>query len=272
MDRKAIILGKPTVSRKEALEYLAEKHNWKNVIIGISAWYGFWAWVLARLLDRKCIYYCIDFYAPTEAENWRDKLFIWSAMQMDKFLNRHCDDVWDISKNIDEGRYIYGGYVGQKSRILPLCYPPDYFRFNPPEMKELVVYVGLDGFGTELISDQPNFLWLANGHLPLNLLLQNLSICGIGLAMWKTVGNNYYGDPGKSKLYSACGLPVIITNNTLYSKVIAETQAGIVIPYDRTALKEAIKKIADNYDFYKNNVKKTWRYINADEVYQEKGI
>ena len=272
MDCKAIIIGKKIVSRKETLEYLSEKHNWQNVVIGISAWYGFLAWILARLMYRKCIYYCIDFYAPTEAEDGIDKVFIWLAMHMDKFLNRHCDDVWDISKTIDEGRYLYGKYVGQKSRILPLCYSPDYFRFNPPEKRDLLVYVGLDGFGTELAKDLENFIWLAKGDLPLNYMLQTLSTCGIGLAMWKTKGNNYYGDSGKSKLYSACGLPVIITDNTLYSQVIKETQAGLVIPYNKRALRKAVKKIAYNYDFYKKNVKKTWRYINADEVYQEKGI
>ena len=268
MDKRAVILGKKVVSRKETLEYLSRKFGWENCIIGISAYYGFLAWVWGRLTRRKVIYYCIDFYAPTEAENWKDRIFIWLAMQMDKFLNKHCDDAWDISKTIDEGRYIYGGYTGQKSRILPLCYPPDYFRFNTPLDKKLLVYVGLDGFGTELAKDYPGFVWLGKGKLPLDILLKNLSICGMGLAMWNTIGNNYYGDPGKTKLYSACGLPVIMTNNTLYSKVIEDTQACIIIPYDKVALKEAIKKMLNQYDFYKGNVKKTWRYINADEVFE----
>ena len=258
------ILGKKTFGRKETLEYLSQKFGWKDVVIGISAYYGFWAWVLARLTKRKCIYYCIDFYSPKIADNLADRCFIWLATKLDQFLNDVVDEVWDISKRIYEGRIEFGGYAGAVSKIVPLTYPPSYFRFRQSLDKNKLVYVGLTPYGLELIPSSIDFVWLKN--LPLEILLDTLSWGGIGISMWARNGNNYYGDPGKTKLYSACGLPVIMTDNTPYAKIIKETQAGLVIPYNRICVGLAIRKILKNYDFYKNNVKKTWKYINADEI------
>lgn len=252
----AIILGKKTYGRLETLQYTNDKFKWGKVVIGISCFYGFWAFLLAKLLKRKSIYYAIDFYSPKIAEDWIDSIFIWSAMMMDKFLCRFCDEVWDISDRINEGRFEYGKYYGA-SIIVPLSYPPSYFRFHQGNKKK-VVFVGIEPYGLELI----DVVWIKNK--PLDLLLWELSYSGIGISLWKDKGNNYYGDPGKTKLYSACGLPVIMTDNTPYAQVINETQAGLIVPYDKKAVREAIREIQENYEFFKGNVPKTWKYINAD--------
>lgn len=272
MDRAASIYGKRVVSRTETLEYAVKKFGWKDMVIGISCYYGFWAWLKARLTGQKAVYYCIDFYSPELPINkqlWR-KVFVWFAMQADKFLVKHCDKIWDISERINEGRFNFGGYLGE-SMILPLSYPPEYFRFQDKKevMKNSIAYVGLDPYGIELLEgiDGIELKWLGKDKLlPLKELLDKLSRCGIGISMWKEKGNNYYGDPGKTKLYSACGLPVIMTDNTPYAKIINGTKAGLVIKYDGESLRKAIKNIVDNYSFYKDNVQKTWRYINTDYV------
>lgn len=256
----AIILGKKVYGRLETLQYANNKFKWGKVVIGISAWYGFWAWVVGRLLRRKSIYYCIDFYSPEIADNLLDRVFIWSAMQMDKFLCSHCDRIWDISIRINEGRLKYGSYFTYSISV-PLSYPPDYIRYVPGD-KHKVVFVGIVPYGLELV-DNP--VWLQDQ--PIEDLLRCLSECGIGISCWQRNGNNYYGDPGKTKLYSACGLPVIMTANSPYAEVIEKTQAGIVVRYDKQAVSKAIKKIQDNYEFYKGNVPKTWRYLNADTVF-----
>jgi len=259
------IFGKKTFGRKETLEYVANKFKWQDVVIGISAWYGFWAWVYGRITKRRVVYYCIDFYSPEIADNFLDSIFIWLATKMDWFLNKVVDEVWDISDRISEGRTQFGGYLSQ-SIIVPLSYPPSYFRFNESGVKNKLTYVGLTPYGLELIPYWIDFVWLKN--LPLEELLNELCKCGIGISMWEKKGNNYYGDPGKTKLYSACGLPVIMTENTPYAKVIEETKAGLVVAYDTYSLQVAIKRILKNYDFYKSNVKKTWRHINSDEVFR----
>ena len=267
-----IILGKKIVSRVETLEYANKKFNWPcHGIIGISCFFGLWAWFRAKTFGykMKCIYYCIDFYDPEVFTGWWDKIFIPLARAIDKFLCKHCDEVWDISERINEGRSKFGGYRA-KSKIVPLSYPPNYFRFRTDsEDKDEIAFVGLTDYGLELLPKDINFHWFGKDELlPTDELLDLLSLSGIGISMWEKDGNNWYGDPGKTKLYSACGLPVIMTANTPYAKVIKETHAGIVIDYSEESLRYAIKKILGNYNYYKNNVKRTWKYINADEVFK----
>lgn len=266
-EMKPLILGKKIVSRTETLEYASMKFNWNNVAVGISCYFGFWAWVKGRLTGRKVIYYCIDFYSPEHPINKRlkNRVFIWLAMQMDRFLCLVSDDVWDISERINEGRYKFGGYTA-KSKILPLSYPPDYFRFNS-KITNSVAFVGLDPYGIELLDD---YIWLGKDKLlPLNELLDKLSVHSIGVSLWEHKGNNYYGDPGKTKLYLACGIPVVMTDNTPFAYIVKDTHAGIIVPYDKKSVRQAISTILSNYDYYKQNVRKTWRYINTDEVFNE---
>jgi len=264
---KAIILGRKITSRTETIKYVAEKFDWKDVFIGISHSHAFWAWIMARLTGKKCIYYCIDFYSPKMEKTFKGKLLNWVELQLDKFLVRHCDIIWDISERINEGRAEFGHYsplVGKTHKIVPLAYPSAYFRFRSSVAQNRGIFIGLDPYGLELM-EGIDYLWLGKGKMSLEELLDKTSQGGFGISLWKEKGNNYYGDPGKTKLYSACGLPVIMTNNTPYAKIIKETQAGLVINYSKIALRNAISEIVRHYNFYKNNVKKTWRYIDADQ-------
>ena len=264
----AIILGKKHFGRLETLQWANERFNWPDdVIIGISCYYGFWAWLKARLTGKRCIYYCIDFYSPKIAKNLWDRVFIWSAMQMDKFLCRHVDKVWDISLNINKGKEEFGKYnsEGLHHSTVPLSYPPEYFRCwtNIPDK---VVFVGLEPYGLELFKPD-DITWLGkNKHLPINLLCWQLARSGIGVALWPEKGNNYYGDPGKTKLYLACGLPVVMTDNTSFSRIVKGTGAGVIVDYTKESVEAGINKILANYSYYKQNVKKTWSYIDADKV------
>ncbi len=140
-----------------------------------------------------------------------------------------------------------------------------------PYSKVKICYVGLEPYGLELLEglENINLIWPGKDkRLPLEELLDIISKADIGISLWKEKGNNYYGDPGKTKLYSACGLPVIMTDNTPYADIIRETNAGLVINYDKYELEKAILEIKDNYEYFKSNVKKTWKYINADELYR----
>jgi glycosyltransferase involved in cell wall biosynthesis len=271
----ATIFAKKTVGRLETLQYANKKFNWSNrVVIGVSAYFGFWAWIIARLTGRKFIYYAIDFYSPEIAEDTWDLIFIRCAMLMDRFLVWAADECWDISERINEGRAKFGHYRVKESRIIPLAYPPHYFRYSGPRMENkgiVAVYVGLDPYGLELFEglDEVELKWIGKGKLSLDELLTQVSQGTFGVSLWKEQGNNYYGDPGKTKLYSACGLPVIMTDNTPYAKIIKDTMAGIVIKYNKGELRKAIKEIAFNYGFYKRRVKDTWKYINADDVFRD---
>lgn len=264
----ALILGKKVVGRLETLEYANAKFGWGDVVIGISCYFGFWAWLLARLTRRKCIYYAIDFYSPEIAQNLWDRIFIWAAIKMDGFLVRHCDGIWDISPRIGEGRLKFGKPDNKWHTVVPLCYPKSYFMNEFPYKQDRAIFVGLQPYGLELLKGI-DLVWLGkNKLLPIDELLATIAKGGFGVALWKGKGNHYYGDPGKTKLYSACGLPVITTGNTVYAHIIEKTGAGVIVDYNEESVKNGIEKLLDNYEYYKGNVPKTWKYINADDIFR----
>jgi glycosyltransferase involved in cell wall biosynthesis len=284
-----IILGKKIVGRLETLQCANREFNWPdNIVLGISAYYAFWALILARLTNRKCIYYCIDYYTYRVQQDFLDGIMIWLAQKLDKFLCHHVDMVWDISERIDYGRReqqqfnlypqiapncigepVNYKHYGVPSRIVPLSYPPEYFRFSNKHNKD-VVFVGLVPYGFDVWPK--NIRWIGKGKTDLDILLDELSHSGIGISVWNIYGNNYYGDPGKTKLYSACGLPVIMTDNTPYAEIIKKTKAGIIVKYDKKDIEKAVKRIFSNYKYYKNNVKKTWRYIDASVLFRDMSL
>ena len=68
-----------------------------------------------------------------------------------------------------------------------------------------------------------------------------LSHCGLALATYPP-GDTYkaWSDPGKVKIYLACGLPVLITDVPPVAREIGERDAGFVIPHDAAALADAV--------------------------------
>lgn len=262
--RKPIILGKKKVSRVETLQDYADRHDcWYNYIIGVSCYFGFWAWLRGRLTGRHIVYYCIDFYCLEGAKNLYDYLFIRASWLMDWFLINCCDEIWDISTRINVGRVGYGQYYARGSTIVSCCYPPSYFRYER-SLPAKLVFVGLYPYGKELWENL-DFFWI-DGDWTEEEMLEDIPRCGIGLALWKDKHNAYYGDSGKTKLYFACGIPVITVKWTTLAPVIEKYQAGITINYDKQELGEAIKKIQGNYVFYKENVKKMREYCDSDFV------
>ncbi len=74
-------------------------------------------------------------------------------------------------------------------------------------------------------------------------VLEIISRCAIGVALWdySLDGKNIIcADPGKTKLYAFCGLPIIVTKACSIYKEIQETRAGIAISYNTVELEEAI--------------------------------
>lgn len=87
-------------------------------------------------------------------------------------------------------------------------------------------------------------------------LVEIMSKHSIGLAPYKPMLDSFsfYSDPSKIKLYMSCGLPVITTNMTTMSNLIAKTHSGIIIDYSEESLSNAVTKMLDNkktYELYK---------------------
>jgi len=86
-----------------------------------------------------------------------------------------------------------------------------------------------------------------HGFLQQRDMLDLLSRCAIGIAPFVPVPENNatYSDSGKPKLYTFCGLPVIITK--VYSGfLVASNEAGILVDYNVRELAKAIVSLLDD--------------------------
>ncbi len=84
-------------------------------------------------------------------------------------------------------------------------------------------------------------------------LLRIISECKIGVAPYlpgDLVAMNLFGDPGKVKLYLACGLPIIMTSGPELASEVDKHQAGIIIDYDKKAFVGAAVKLLTNEEFF----------------------
>lgn len=79
-----------------------------------------------------------------------------------------------------------------------------------------------------------------------------LTKCAIGLApkVPKSDSPAFYSDISKPKVYTAAGLPVIITTVPKIAGEIAERRAGLVIPYTVKDLTESILRLLDDEQLY----------------------
>jgi glycosyltransferase involved in cell wall biosynthesis len=199
-----------------------------------------------------------------------------------------------------------------KHAVVPLGYSEAFFRNKPVPVEKSIVFAGVvvEGQGLELIleilselsSEFPGIKIKVIGtgpYLPafkrkvteLSLdryftfygfiekvddMLEIISSSHIGISLWdekKNGLNFYYGDPGKTKLYSVCGLPVIVSNRTVYSQVVSDNHCGIAIDYEKAKLLNAIKSLLgdeNKYRDYKSNAVKTAReYCSAEKIFSK---
>ncbi|MGE5197897.1 MAG: glycosyltransferase [Deltaproteobacteria bacterium] len=107
-------------------------------------------------------------------------------------------------------------------------------------------------------------------------MLDIVSSSSVGIALWddrkNKLLNSYFGDPGKTKLYSACGIPVIVSNHTVYSEVITRKKSGVGINYDAAELANALKEIlnVENYAAFKRNaIMVGEEYCKAEDIFSQ---
>jgi len=95
--------------------------------------------------------------------------------------------------------------------------------------------------------------------------------CSIGIAPYVPDKSNciYYSDPSKIKRYLNFGLPVITTDVFDFSKDIARTNAGIVIPYGSRYFINAVKIIHKRYRFYRENAQNLAKKYTYTRLYKK---
>lgn len=72
--------------------------------------------------------------------------------------------------------------------------------------------------------------------------------CAVGVALWSDSVENkniMCADPGKTKLYALCGLPIIVTRCSV-SDEIKDKGAGIVVDYNVSSLRDGIAYIMED--------------------------
>ena len=102
------------------------------------------------------------------------------------------------------------------------------------------------------INDKITFHGFVENH---NEAEAKLMQCGIAIALYSKMEGDFseFGDPGKPKVYLACGLPVIIGNVPEIAEVIEENKAGKSISYNKAELKSALDEIIEDHKAYRAN-------------------
>lgn len=252
-----------------------------GAVVGVSHFNGLLA-LITRCFGKadKVIYYCLDFY---RVDGYKQMIENW----LDKFVAKHADEVWDISPRIRKARNTVN------SKIVPLGYDKSFYR-NNHSIEDDLVFVGVvhkqQGFDLlksvpiqfdiSVIGDGP-YLKELMAHNNRNFkfygfikdvdeMLNIVSHCRIGVSLWSDKGNSYYGDPGKTKLYLVCGIPVICSKHTVFAKVIERENAGIVIGYSQKEFIRAYISIMTNYKLYKKNALRVAKeYCSAERIFDE---
>ncbi|MFH1504406.1 MAG: glycosyltransferase [Candidatus Omnitrophota bacterium] len=274
-----------------------------DVCVGISHFSGMMGVVLTKLgICKKSIYYCIDHY---KGDGWLYDL----QNGIDRWAVLHSDVVWDISTRIPEARGLDEKLYKHKHSIVPVGYDPAYFRYNEDIDRYSIVFVGVmqKGHGLELMLEAlpslievfpkiniriigrgpfldeftnmvkerglENYYKIYGFIQDTQEMLDVVAGCAAGIAVWKDIGNSYYGDSGKTKLYSVCGLPVIVSNFVIYSEAVTKSKAGVAAEGNKEALIDAVKKLFldDNvYWEYKRNAKTAAQdYCNSHKIFSE---
>jgi glycosyltransferase involved in cell wall biosynthesis len=115
-----------------------------------------------------------------------------------------------------------------------------------PALRDLVHSKGLD--------DAVTFHGFIEDHVALE---QTLMQCAIGIALYAPDLDDFsrYADPGKPKVYLACGLPVVIVDVPAVAQEIARAGAGLAISYSAAALSDAVRTILRSHTDFRDRAR-----------------
>ena len=169
-------------------------------------------------------------------------------------------------------RAVFMGHVQEKSGI-------QLFLDIMPSLRRLYPDLHLDviGGGPYLetlksmavdrgVADVVTFHGFIDDHRDLE---QRLMQCAVGVALYNPddAGFSSLADPGKPKVYLACGLPVIITGVPEVADEIDQTGAGKLIGYRAEELLQAMKDIVEQYPEYRKNALEMGRKYDWNNVF-----
>jgi glycosyltransferase involved in cell wall biosynthesis len=232
-------------------------------------------WLRRRGQARRVILYSIDFVERRFANPALNRAY----HAADRAAARRVDVVWNVSREIGEGRRRRDGAGGAPAIVVPLGAHYDRIPRLPATapVPPTIAFLGhlLEKQGLQLMIEalarirravpQASLLVIGDGPYLPRLRAQSIAagvekaveftgfiddhrsiesrLCRCALAVAPYVPDpmsfSRFADPGKVKTYLACGLPVLITDVPAVARLVDQRGAGRIVPYDAAALADA---------------------------------
>jgi len=168
----------------------------------------------------------------------------------------HRDDVREIPiDRIDPYNLIYMGTILEKQGLQLVIEGLPKIIERLPKVKLTIIGTGI--YENELkklvahyrIGSKVKFKGFISSAIQMYELL---SEAGVGLAPYKPTPDSfsYFADPSKIKIYLGCGLPIITTNVTEFSKMVKKYKAGKIIDYTVESLVGSVINLLKNRQTY----------------------
>jgi glycosyltransferase involved in cell wall biosynthesis len=233
-------------------------------------------WLRRRRRVRHLVLYSIDYSPRRFANPMLNRVY----HRIDRLAAQHADVVWNVSAAIETARRDRDGRATTSPQlVVPLgTYFDRIPRTSSAPPIPRLAFLGhlLDKQGLQLVIEAlpsirrrlPAVTLLVLGDGPYRAALERQSAdlgvgaavefagfiddhreierrlagCTLGLAPYVPDPESFsrFADPGKIKIYLACGLPVILTDVPPIAPLIEARGAGRIVPYDAAALAETI--------------------------------
>ncbi|MFH1863559.1 MAG: glycosyltransferase [bacterium] len=218
---------------------------------------------------QKTVYYVVD-YNP---KRYKNRLLNSIYHKIDQFCVTYCDETWNLSPRMEEGRKKYFNFSKGNQKVVPMGAWLDRIQipnFDDIE-KHTLVFSGhvlekqgiqhvieaipeiikeINDFKFKILGDGEYLGFIKDRISGLGIekyveytgfiddptdMEKMLTKCALGVAIYEERDKNgnlaftYFADPGKLKLYLACGVPILLTDVSYNAKLIEDKKCGMII-------------------------------------------
>ena len=253
-------------------------------------------------LCKRVIFYAID-YSP---KRFRSNILNQAYHLLERFVIKRADSVWNTSEilcklnssrgasrslfvppgidwsveakpldAVDRTRLIYIGNLSPEKGLDVAIRAMKSIVSRYPQASMIIIGSGpYEATLRSLVRDQglSKQVIFAGRVTGKSQVRELLSTSGFGLATYAHFGYEPYAFPGKVIEYLSVGLPVIITSVPAFSKIIADREAGLVVPYDEQAIANALidsMKDDESYVRYRQNAIQVAKEYDFETIFSD---
>ena len=258
-----------------------------DIYVGVNNLNTFIGLQLRRLgVVRKTIYSSVDYAQERFSNKFLNNLYHW----LDYYCLKNADIVWNSSPAMVAEREKRGVEKKYRSKQVSVSDGTDPVKQIPFQKRNRyeIVFVGhfIEGMGLEMLIEvfpeikkqipEAKLLMIGGGPIEKKLkglaenqkdieftgIISNLkdvylkiTKSMIGVAPYEMNKYTQNTDPGKIKLYLACGLPIVMTRVPLVANLIDKSKCGIVLEAgNRKAFISSVVKLLKNEKLLKQYV------------------